>query len=918
LPFPSGAKEKIADAEGLVVETNVKVNVLTSLVKSLNTTPPLAPPSPPPLPAAPPLPAIPPAEPLGVAGVSIGQYNSSMGLLGGGFAALLLLCGPLWLGYKYCTRPKRKQQIARLDSLQALVSEASSEPSGRAARGLGLLKEAVARVVKAGGEGSVTTQSDAFLRTVEAMLEARARLSPGLRAALVDEWARRQKQPALAEAESSPRFTAEAPTEEEQVQLLKSLLEPSAQPAVAPGGVLGLAPLAPGAGGGGGVRAAPPKLLPVRQNAPVPDGVVQAAFAEFERQHGVPAPSEAEALQALRTAVAPYARCFQLSQLSSVPRPKQLGEGLPEQAISAASCFPAKPGPFQARSSINQLKNALVEAIQELEEEARYEPPPAEMGSTLKVKEINQGVFGMGQGGGVRLRPPRLNPVRLEPGAVPEQVVAEARSLFEARYGADAAADASEFDCLQLLKTAVSGSGPSYMTAAAESVVDGSLGGKATLPSLLPPIPSTGQLTGQLQSQQLAPQGTAPSAELLAAAAALADAEADETAEEVAVAADGGGGGEPEPAVQTPRSNAGAVFASEPLAPGPNGGGGVRLAPPKLRAPEEEMASLAEGLDRAIEEAAQQIDEVRANKIDTGLRPAAGWEGGGGVRLVPPQLSAPPSLQPPGIPQPIQTALRADFVLKSGEEAAGTLETEEMAQEVVGGWEEEHQALKQLLIRERESEAARGAKAEAAEAAKTAAARKAAAQTGADAPKVAKGAASASRSPANASTTRARSEPLADGWEGGGGANLPPPLLKPAAFSDENVARRLERQRQVHKSGRALGKAGALRQASFDKGLAGVGFPLTSKFDRDVLTAAHALARDPELLGSLLGPELAVQDRLNSVGHRAGKPDQQPTTSGWRRALSGARRKSHARVAPGGAEDHGALLAEDKASKAWG
>ena len=329
---------------------------------------------------------------------------------------------------------------------------------------------------------------------------------------------------------------------------------------------------------------------------------------------------------------------------------------------------------------------------------------------------------------------------------LPPAVLVEARSLFAEQNGGPPANDKEALNLLKSVMDKQSG-GPSYLSHAAQR--EEQLGRKGL---------------GKLPPLEAAAAAPLPD-ELLHAAACLAD--------EAAAPGDG------EPA-------ASAIFEEAKVESTWDGGGGVRAAPPKLHAPQEELLALQELIDKTLDEPTEKQQEtIPAEPLDT-TKPARGWDSGGGVRIMPPKLTSPDALQPAELPTQLQVALRDDFAQKAGLEASRGLEVDDLATRVVKGYDTEKTTRDTLLANDK---AAR-AKAVVAE------------QEGA---KARFGGMFGGRKKKTETRNLVEGVPLLEG------------------------------------------------QASL------------SKFDQSVLNAAHALEQEPELFGSLLSPEMALKNRVKQA-----------------------------------------------------
>ena len=158
--------------------------------------------------------------------------------------------------------PKRE-----LDEFQNLMHKAQVD--SQYSEGLQILKSAAQSLIRAGRGG----KEYSLVETVEHLLARRTHLSPEVSAALREEWHRR-------------RLGEFAPSECEQIELLKLLINPQSHAGMPPN-TLKDDELNEGLDGGGGARLPPPKLLPFQPTA-LPPAVLQAAHREFERKYARP------------------------------------------------------------------------------------------------------------------------------------------------------------------------------------------------------------------------------------------------------------------------------------------------------------------------------------------------------------------------------------------------------------------------------------------------------------------------------------------------------------------------------------------------------------------------------------------------------------------------------------------------------
>lgn len=487
-----------------------------------------------------------------------------------------------------------KASPMELAELQTLMLAAEEDQGSQQHQQLSLLKEAAHRVAVSQGQSSLQ-------EVVSDMLALRATISPELTDALQDEFARR-----------NPGRGTVGASDREMIELLKLLLEP---PVDTPEErELASGEVAPGFAGGGGAKLRPPQLYPVRTSV-LPEEVVTAAYSEFEKKHGFPASSEQEAVLALRSAIAPHAKKLQLVQLT-VPRPRQLGAQMPEQVYRAAASFTSgqSSNPFQNREQMNLLKQSLAGAT-------AADPAAAKAALT----------------------------------ALPPTVLLEARSLFEAQMHFPPSSDA---EALKHMKTFIdqAGNAPSYLTKAAEREEQLGRQGLNKLPPVqgvsAPPLPD----------------------ELVKAAESVAGDEGGETEAEAL---------------------ANAVFDTSVPQEGWDGGGGVRTGPPKLHAPQEELLKLQDMIDRSLEDTSSAVNaDIPDPPLDYS-KPQLGWDGGGGVRIPPPKLTNPEKLQPPDLATPLQIALRKDYANKAGVAEARGMEVEDLARRIVTGFDEQQQLQKE-------------------------------------------------------------------------------------------------------------------------------------------------------------------------------------------------------------------------------
>ena len=324
-------------------------------------------------------------NPAGISAAESGGGNLAALIAAAVLGGLLLICALATLFRRLRRRCRRGARLHALEGFSELLQGAELGDSSKA-RQLDLLRAAARNVVRKGDAMAHIVDE------VQAMLAARAKPSAPLSIALDAEWVR------LGYGKSTP-------TDAEKLQLLTELFEPPL-PSLPPPEMLNAAHVTQGFGGGGGVRLAPPKLLPYA-TATLPAAVIDEAHAAFLRQHGRAAASDHEALLSFREALEPYVR-----QAASAADPMH---ALPEKAVAAVAAFGgvsdvelASDSAHEARARLQRLTDALDLSLSQAEAEAMLEGPS-------DLAHLNGGVLGdvpLGDGGGsgVRLRPPRLAP----------------------------------------------------------------------------------------------------------------------------------------------------------------------------------------------------------------------------------------------------------------------------------------------------------------------------------------------------------------------------------------------------------------------------------------------------------------------------------------------------------------------------
>lgn len=604
---------------------------------------------------------------------------------------LLLVAVVQFQRYRKKRYMKRAAKVALgAHGFDSLLEKATTDPSSKDARRLSLLREAAQNVIQSG------KKMDALPAEVKALLKEKNHLDPALSATLADEWYKMGMG-------SSP------PTEAEKIELLKMLLNPPLQPIVLPD-FASVTPIPVGFHGGGGLRMPPPKLLPVQgKGLTLPPQVIDEAHRIFEQRHGRKATSDHAALLALRESLEPYAK---LSPVGQMPAHALAAAECFDVEMSQRADGESQT--MDSKSKLNALRTALDRTLKLVEEEAAMEAPPDL--AFIEGNVIGDTPVGAGGGSGVRLRPPPLKPAEKlsqleaeaeeaadqaseEPKVIADVPLARlprgmthatARipdgggvrlappklqplpqdSFWEAAMEAEVEKAPDEVETV-LNEEALEG------TVEVEDVEANQGGGVRLKP---PPLKAVSSIEGWSLPPKVIDEARALTLEQTGNANATDE-------ECLAVLRDTL---RPKLTSQRSRSsvrlapNLGLFSAAEAFASSTEGEDRDPDEVTKLRrqgssAMPDKMMALMEEVDRTIHE---KEDEWKEDRLDrTRLRP--GFNGGGGVRLRPPKLFQPSILQPPPLAPGLKVALETSYADRFSDNLTGTRDVEEMGMKLV-------------------------------------------------------------------------------------------------------------------------------------------------------------------------------------------------------------------------------------------
>lgn len=191
-----------------------------------------------------------------------------------------------------------------------------------------------------------------------------------------------------------------------------------------------------------------------------------------------------------------------------------------------------------------------------------------------------------------------------------------------------------------------------------------------------------------------------------------------------------------------------------------------------------------------------------------------GYYGGGGVRLAPPKLSAPPNLQMAPLPVELETALKHDYEVRFGTSGVTLHEVDELANLLLDRYEEQGLGSHELTVMGE----AKGAPLDKTAASDRIIRKEKSVRSIKPLPPEGSGPPGSPSKMRKGQAYRIRdTHMLASGWDGGGGVRLDPMKLNPRKAREPDA------------------------------------------FERQVLSAADAVAKNPELYSALVGPEIMIQ-----------------------------------------------------------